>query len=392
MPPLSASSLSASSLPGSSLSASKRFLALDVFRGMTICFMIIVNTPGNGLYAYSPLNHAAWNGFTPTDLVFPSFLFAVGNAMSFVMSRWDQLPQSQVLAKIGKRTFLIFLLGYLMYWFPFFETGENGHLTLSPISHTRILGVLQRIALTYGIASLLLYYAKPKVSLAIAVAILLLYWPVLFWFGDPAGPLSMTGNAVIKLDKWLMGDNHMYHGEGIAFDPEGWLSTLPAVANVIGGYLAGRFVQQKGKTYEGLAKLLLTGFALLTVAYFWDLLFPINKKLWTSSFVVYTVGLDCIILSSIIYLIDFRNKTGWTYFFQVFGKNPLFIYLLSELGATLLYTFTAAPHTPVYNWIYDNIYRHAGLSFGSLLFSLSFMMICWLVGLFLDKRKIYVRV
>jgi predicted acyltransferase len=189
-----------------------------------------------------------------------------------------------------------------------------------------------------------------------------------------------------------MGDNHMYHGEGIAFDPEGWLSTLPAIANVIGGYLAGTFVQQKGKTYEGLAKLLLTGFALLTIAYFWDLLFPINKKLWTSSFVVYTVGLDCIILSSVIYIIDFRNKTRWTWFFQVFGKNPLFIYLLSELSVTLLYTFNAAPDTPVFNWIYDHIYKHAGLSFGSLLFSLSFMMLCWLVGLFLDRRKIYVRV
>src|SRR6202171_5039768 len=119
------------------MALSKRFLALDVFRGMTVCFMIIVNTPGNGDTAFSPLNHAAWHGFTPTDLVFPSFLFAVGNAMSFVMKKWDGLRQSQVLGKILKRSFLIFLIGYLMYWFPFVAVGKDSHLILAPISHTR---------------------------------------------------------------------------------------------------------------------------------------------------------------------------------------------------------------------------------------------------------------
>ena len=142
-----------------------RFLALDVFRGMTICFMIIVNTPGSGQYAYSPLEHAHWHGFTPTDLVFPSFLFAVGNAMSFVMTKWTGLAPSAVLAKILKRTAIIFLLGYLMYWFPFVEMDKANHIVLAPISHTRILGVLQRIALAYGIASLLLYFLKLRTVL-----------------------------------------------------------------------------------------------------------------------------------------------------------------------------------------------------------------------------------
>lgn len=373
------------------LTANQRFLALDVFRGMTICFMIIVNTPGSGLYSYAPLKHAAWHGFTPTDLVFPSFLFAVGNAMSFVMLKWDQLPQRQVLAKIARRTILIFLLGYLLYWFPFVRPDKEGHWALMPISHTRILGVLQRIALAYGIASLLIYYWKPRVSVIIAVVILLLYWPILSLFGDSSDPLSLTGNAVLKLDKWLMGADHLYHGEGIAFDPEGWLSTLPAIANVIGGYMAGRFVQQKGKTYEGLALLLLAGCGLLAAGYFWGLGFPVNKKLWTSSFVVYTVGLDCIILSFIIYIIEFRKRTRWTRFFVVFGKNPLFIYLLSELGAILLYIF----HTggvPVHKWLYDTFFNPAGLFFGSFLFSVIFMLSCWLVGFWLDKKKIYVRV
>ncbi|HMH34760.1 MAG TPA: heparan-alpha-glucosaminide N-acetyltransferase domain-containing protein, partial [Puia sp.] len=235
----------------------QRFLALDVFRGMTICFMIIVNTPG-GPVSYSPLEHAKWFGFTPTDLVFPSFLFAVGNAMSFVMSRWNDLPQSKVLVKILRRTLVIFLLGYLMYWFPFFEMNDQNHLVLAPVSHTRIFGVLQRIALAYCIASLMIYFLKPKTSLILAIVILLLYWPLLMWFGDAADPLGMTSNLGSKIDRWLLGENHMYHGEGVAFEPEGLLSTFPSVVNVIGGYLVGRFLQQKGKTYEALSKLLLT--------------------------------------------------------------------------------------------------------------------------------------
>ena len=371
---------------------SQRFLALDVFRGMTICFMIIVNTAGSGRYSYAPLKHAAWHGFTPTDLVFPSFLFAVGNAMSFVMAKWDTLNQSQVLGKIFKRTLLIFLLGYLLYWFPFVEMDKSGSLALSPIANTRILGVLQRIALAYCFAALMIYYFKPKAAAIISVIILLLYWPIMYSFGDPSDPLSLSGNAALKFDMWLMGEHHLYHGEGIGFDPEGWLSTLPAIGNVVAGYLVGSFIQRKGKTYEGLAKLMLAGFGLLVVAYFWDLGFPINKKLWTSSFVVYTVGIDCIIISTVIYVIDFLKRTKWTYFFEVFGRNPLFIYLLSEVGAIVLYIFHVEPHVPVYSWLYTNIFSHAGMYFGSLLFAVTFMLICWLVGLFLDRRRIYVRV
>ena len=370
----------------------QRFLALDVFRGMTICFMIIVNTSGSEQFSYSPLKHAAWHGFTPTDLVFPSFLFAVGNAMSFVMKKWDSLQQSQVLAKIFKRTLLIFLIGYLMYWFPFVTPDKDGHIILSPISHTRILGVLQRIALAYCIAALMLYYLKPNTTITIVILILLLYWPVMIWFGDPGDPLSMTGNLGSRFDQWMMGDNHLYHGEGLAFEPEGWLSTLPAVGNVVGGYLAGKFIQQKGKTYEGLAKLLLAGFCLLVIGYFWDLGFPINKKLWTSSFVVYTVGLDCIILAAVIYVIDFLGKTRWTSFFQVFGKNPLPIYIFSEIGVIILYVIHINNAT-LYNWSYSNIYQPIiNPYFGSLLFAISWMLVCWVVGWILDRKKVYIRV
>ncbi len=370
----------------------QRFTALDVFRGMTICFMIIVNTPGNGATTFSPLLHAKWDGFTPTDLVFPSFLFAVGNAISFVMPKWEKLTQRQVLWKIFKRTFIIFLLGFLMYWFPFVKRDVTGNLVSFPVDETRIFGVLQRIALCYGIASLIVYYCKSKTTVILSVLFLFAYWLLLYLFGDAANPLSMQGNAGFAIDKWLLGEKHLYHGEGVAFDPEGLLSTLPAIVNVIAGYIAGKYIQQKGTTYEGLTVLLLCGAALVFLAYCWNLTFPVNKKLWSSSFVLITVGLDCIIIAAIIYIINFKHKTGWTYFFEVMGRNPLFIYLLSELVATLLYFLRADSKTSLYNWIYNNIFLYAGAYTGSLLFAVSFMLLCWLVGYFLDKRKIYVKV
>jgi predicted acyltransferase len=369
-----------------------RFTALDVFRGMTICFMIIVNTPGNGDTTFSPLHHAKWHGFTPTDLVFPSFLFAVGNAMSFVLPKWDSLSQRIMLWKIFKRTLIIFLLGYLMYWFPFVKRDVVGNIVGFPIDETRVFGVLQRIALCFGIAALIVYYCKTKTAVILSVLFLFAYWLLCYILSDAVDPLSLQGNAGLRIDKWLLGEKHLYHGEGVAFDPEGLLSTLPAIVNVIAGYVVGKYVQQKGNSYEGLTTLLLGGFILIFAAYCWNFSFPINKKLWTSSFVLLTVGLDCILIAAIIYVINFKHKTGWTYFFEVMGRNPLFIYLLSEFAATLLYFFKTDSKTSLYQWIYNTIFIHAGSYLGSFLFAVSFMLMCWLVGYLLDKRKIYIRV
>lgn len=220
-----------------------RYLSLDVLRGLTVTLMIIVNTPGNGATTFSPLHHASWHGFTPTDWVFPTFMFVVGNAMSFSLVKYEPLGNAVFLKKIFKRTFLIFLLGYLMYWFPFVEPSETQGWALMPISHTRILGVLQRIALGYCFASLILHYWKERGALVFSVIALVGYWLVMAAFGD----YTMEGNAGLKLDKLILGESHMYHGEGIAFEPEGILSTLPSIVNVILGYFAGRLIQQKRK-------------------------------------------------------------------------------------------------------------------------------------------------
>src|SRR5438309_10450802 len=172
----------------------QRFLSLDVFRGMTICFMIIVNTPGSGAAAFSPLEHAEWHGFTPTDLVFPSFLFAVGNAMSFSLGKYKQISDVAFWGKILRRTLLIFLLGYLMYWFPFFRLDAAGHIVAAPIQNTRIMGVLQRIALCYFFASLMIYYLSRRTIIIVSMALLIGYWLILLFFGDPNQPFSLLGN------------------------------------------------------------------------------------------------------------------------------------------------------------------------------------------------------
>jgi predicted acyltransferase len=255
-----------------------------------------------------------------------------------------------------------------------------------------VFGVLQRIGLCYGIASLMVYYCKPKTIVLISFLLLISYPALLYLFGDAADPLDMQTNVGAKIDMWLLGEKHLYHGEGVAFDPEGLLSTLPAIVNVTAGYLAGKYIQQKGNSFEGLTKLLLAGTALIFAAYCWNFSFPVNKKLWTSSFVLLTVGLDCVIIAAIIYIINFKFKTGWTWFFEVMGRNPLFIYLLSELAATLLWFFRADGKTSLYQWLYINIFSHAGAYFGSLLFAVAFMLLCWLAGYILDKRKIYIRV
>lgn len=364
----------------------QRYLSLDVFRGMDVALMIVVNSLGSG-ETYSPLTHADWDGFTLTDLVFPTFLFVVGNAMSFSQKKYEQLGEGAFFIKIIKRTVIIFLLGYLMYWFPFVQATDHG-IVMKPFSHTRVFGVLQRIALCYFIASVVIHYLKVQGALIFAVFALIAYRILLAAFGD----LSVEGNAGTSLDLWLIGPDHLYHGEGVPFDPEGLLSTLPATVNVIAGYVTGLFIQRNGQNYETIAKMLLVGVVLLLGAVWWDLLFPINKKLWTSSYVLLTVGIDLCVLSVLIFIIDIAGKKGWTYFFEVFGRNTLFIYLLSEVFVILLYSIPVDDGS-LYRWIYRELFRSwAGNLNGSPLFAIWIMLTCWVVGYLMDKRKIYVKV
>jgi predicted acyltransferase len=270
-----------------------------------------------------------------------------------------------------------------MYWFPF--TGA--------LQDTRIFGVLQRIALAYGFAALIAHFMHERVVKVMTAVLLLTYWYLAVRYGQSGDPFSLTGNAVLRLDLYLLGPNHLYQGEGIAFDPEGLLSTLPAIVNVLVGFIIGNFVKTSGKTYEGLTHLFMWGAGFLFLAFMWDFEFPINKKLWTSSFVVLTIGLNMIILATIIYRVDIHRQHQFSRFFEIFGKNPLAIYLFSEiLLISLNLVQGPAGYKTAFDWLFKLGFSRFDPYWGSLFFAISFMLLCWLLGYVLDKFKIYIRI
>ena len=388
----------------------ERYYSLDVFRGATVAFMIMVNNQMGTPFA--PLDHAPWHGCTPTDLVFPFFLFAVGNAMSFVLPRLQQAGRAAFFKKVCRRTLLIFGIGLFLNWTPFLMwqhdtivfkpwewTGDNG----VPMG-IRVMGVLQRIALCYFFASLLVFFLKKKTVYLAGALILLGYWFLCGTLGTPGDPYSLAGYFGTRVDLQIFGAVHMYHGEGVAFDPEGLMSTLPAITQVIFGYFTGQYIQKKGKTYEMLANLFMAGLVCILAGMCWDLVFPISKKIWTSSYVLYAAGWAILLLSALIYLIEFKQARGWwSRFFDVFGKNPLFIFFMSGF-LPRLFTLIRIPDgtgtggetiylTP-FDWFYEYICKpvFTDARSSSLLYSVCLIIVFWLIVYLLDKKKIYIRV
>ncbi|HEY1017676.1 MAG TPA: heparan-alpha-glucosaminide N-acetyltransferase domain-containing protein [Sediminibacterium sp.] len=381
----------------------QRYYSLDVFRGATVALMILVNNPGSWANIFGPLKHAPWHGATPTDLVFPFFLFAVGNAMAFVMPRFEQAGPAVFWKKVIKRTVLIFAIGLFLNWSPFVKW-EGETIVAKTWENIRILGVLQRIALCYFFASVIVFYAKTRGAFVISGVLLLLYWLICLLLGAPGDPYSLTGWFGTQIDINLLGVTHIYKGEGVPFDPEGLQSTVAAVVQVIFGFLVGQYIQQKGKSYEMLSNLLIAGLVLVFTGYCWDMVFPINKKIWTSSYTLYTTGLAILVLSTLIYLIEFKeNKGAWGRFFDVFGKNPLFIFVLSGFLPRVLGMFRWVDHvspegknvyTSAFPWFYQHICKDIAtdLRVGSLVYALCMILMYWSIVYLLDKKKIYIKV
>ena len=382
----------------------QRYYSLDVFRGATVAIMILVNNPGNWGHIYTPLEHATWHGLTPTDLVFPFFLFAVGNALAFVMPRFEQAGTGFFLKKVFKRAALIFLIGLFLNWSPFIKW-EGTSLVGKPWETIRIMGVLQRIALCYLFGALLVFFVKKRSHIIFASGlILLLYWLICYAFGAPGDPYSLPGFFGTAVDTKLLRTSHLYRGEGVTFDPEGLASTLAAIVQVVGGYWIGSYIRLKGKSFDMLAHLFIAGAVLIFIGYCWDMSFPVNKKIWTSSFVVYTTGLATIVIALMIYLVEFKQATGWwSRFFDVFGKNPLFIFVLSGFLPRVLALLRWVDHTnaegkPVYmtafSWFYENVCKpvSSDLKVGSLVYAICMVVFYWSIGYVLDRRKIYIKV
>jgi predicted acyltransferase len=357
----------------------KRSIALDALRGLTIAAMILVNTPGSWQYIYAPLSHAPWHGWTPTDLIFPFFLFIVGSALYF--STGKAQVSTSLLLKIGRRTLSIVAIGMLLH---LFSSGSFDSL--------RYMGVLQRIGLAYGMASLLVLFVPKNAINLIIILIALGYWALLLAFGGQ-DPYSLQDNLVRSIDIALLGEAHMYHINGTAFDPEGLLSTLPALINVLLGYQATKLLRQYQDLSLGALALLKLGLALILIGGLWSWWMPHNKSLWTSSYAVFSSGFAIVTLALFIWLIDVKGKLWLAKPFTIYGLNPLFIYALSWIWAVSYYKIDLGGEVNLYQWLYSQLNSLiqdpylASFSFAAL-----HVAFFWLIAYELYRRKIFISI
>lgn len=366
------------------MATSGRLLSLDVMRGITIAGMIMVNNPGSWKYVYAPLRHAAWNGLTPTDLVFPFFMFIMGVSMFFSLRKYNYQWSAESVGKILKRTFLIFLVGFGLNLLV--HISYNGFTRFDEI---RILGVLQRLAIAYGAGSLIGLLVKPKHIPLVAGVLLLFYWALL----GLTGSTSLSENNLIAVvDRAIFGTSHMYHeytpeGVRIAFDPEGLLSSLGSIAQVLLGFYAGKLIVNSNKNNETVIRnLFIFGTILLFAGFLLNYGCPINKKLWSSSFVLATSGFASLFLALLVWIIDIKGKKKWTLFFEAFGINPLYLYVQADILVILL------DISGISAFLYMDFFRPLCGNFGgSLAWAVFFVVLNWIPGYWLYKKQIYIK-
>ncbi len=365
---------------------SQRLRALDVFRGLSVGGMILVNNPG-GRPSYSPLLHAEWDGLTPTDLVFPSFVFIVGVSITLALSKRlaEGVSSDQLLGKILRRSAVIFGLGILLHAFPKFNNWDT----------IRIPGVLQRLALCYLFGSLIFITTKARGQAILAAVLLIGYYLAMTYIPAPgrsAGDLSRPGNLAAYIDRSVL-PGHIYKPD---YDPEGILSTLPAIATTLLGILAGHLLRSARTIEQKTLGLFVAGSVALVAGYFWGLVFPINKALWTSSFVLVTAGIALQVLGLCIWLIDIKGHAKWSAPFGVLGRNPLAAYVLAGLLARALGMITVAgpEGKPISAkaFLYNGfITPYLSPINASLAYSLLFVTTCFLVIVILDVLDIRIR-
>jgi predicted acyltransferase len=370
-------------------SATKRLVSLDVFRGFTIAGMVLVNNPGTWEHIYWPLQHASWHGWTPTDLVFPFFLFIVGVAITLAFGSRIESGRSKrdLYLKVVKRSLLIFAIGLFLNAFPYFN-----------LSELRIPGVLQRIAVCYLFASIIFLETKIRTQIVITIALLLIYWFLVEFIAAPgfaAGDLTKEGSLPSFIDRVVFG-KHVW-AQAKVYDPEGLLSTIPALATTLIGVLAGHCLRTKQSAYEKVAGLFVVGAICVALGWAWNSFFPINKALWTSSYVLFTAGLALQLLALCYWVIDIKGYRRWAKPFEIFGVNAIALYVGAGLMAASLglIKVTGADGTkvPLGDWIYQNLFASwASPVNASLAFAIAFVLV-WL-GLMwvLFRRNIFIKV
>ena len=378
-----------------------RILSLDVFRGLTIMFMIIVNNAGNSQFVYWPLEHSQWNGITPTDLVFPFFLFISGVSIVFALSSRKEsgLKFPELISKIIRRGITLVLIGIAIHSIPGFW-----YLTHWSWEHffgqMRFPGVLQRIGLVYIAASLLFLYCEQRTIWIISFALILVYYLLLAFIPVPGvGPATFAPamNLESWVDRFVLSTNHTYHTT-MFWDPEGILSTLPSISSGLFGILTGYALKKKSDAMQKLKFMLIQGVLLIVVGLLFSLIFPINKNLWSSSFVLITSGLANLFLALCFYIIDVRGNSSWTKPFIVYGMNSILVYAIAEsLEPLMNYIQLPGPQgRPIglFGFIYIHIFEplfasHYNSSMAwSVCYMLLFMPLLW----YFYKKKIFLKV
>ncbi len=376
-----------------------RLLSLDVFRGMTIAGMVLVNNPGTWSAIYSPLAHAEWHGATPTDFVFPFFLFIVGISITFALGkRVEQGGISRdVYLKILRRSLIIFGLGLLLATFPFYNFTRGEWLD---VSNVRIMGVLQRIAVCYFIASLIFLHTNWKRQAIIAVALLLIYWALMTLINVPNCETTTfndkTCNLAAYVDRLILTENHIWKSSKV-FDPEGILSTISAISTTLAGVLCGHWLRSKIDANEKVAAMFFFGVVLTAIGWAWNFWFPINKSLWTSSYVIYTAGLALCFLGFCFWLVDIKNYRRWAKPFVIFGVNALALFVFSGLLAKILGLIKVADaegkSISLHKWIFDSIFLPIASPINaSLLFAVSFILLWLFLTWLLYRKQIFIKV
>ena len=385
--------MAGSSSQGMVAKPSQRLISLDVVRGITVAFMILVNNNGSERQAYWPLKHADWNGWTPTDLVFPIFLLLVG--ITIVFSTQSRLAKGEakrvLLMHAFERAAILFALGILVHGFPDY-----------PLATLRIYGVLQRIAICYLAATMLYLWDRRVVTLAsVAAACLLGYWILMRW--APVPGFGMPGRDIPFLDKdanWVaVTDRLIFPGRLLdqTRDPLGLISTIPAGATCLLGILTGLWLRTEKRMMVKACGMMSGAIAGLALGSFWAIWFPINKQLWTSSYVLFAAGWTLLVLAICYYTIEIRKHDGaWTYPWKAFGSNAIVTYVFSELLSTVLEIIHWASDgktVDLKEWIFARIFAPiVNVQFGSLLYSLSFVLVCFVPAFLLYRKQIFIKV
>ena len=384
----------------------KRLLALDIMRGITVAGMILVNNAGTWASAYDPLRHAKWNGLTPTDLVFPFFMFMMGISTYMSLRKGNFSPTRATVTKILRRAIVIFIIGIGLTWlanfmYDYFANSKSLAEAANSFARLRILGVLQRLALSYGAGALIAVTLRRK-WLPWVAGVLLAGYAVIMIAGN--GFEYADSNIIARVDRAILSPGHMYtdraFGEPYIFDPEGLLSTLPSIAHVLIGFMCGGLICSATDRSQQMNRLFIVG----TIMTFNGLRFsygmPLNKKVWSPTFVLTTCGLAAQLLALLIWVIDVRGYRRWSGFFHAFGINPLYLYVQSCVLAYIVGAVQVP--SPVYEgtvclkgWLYytvlDPLSGHDA-QLASLIWAILFVIINWIPGYMLQRRNIYIKI